>query len=243
MWHPPPTVPPAPPGYKGHPHFWQRALSRRRFIQTAAGATAMVVGNGLWFPLAAAAGNHDDPTPVRSLAATTSSVTATSSTSSSPASATRSRPSPTSTASLPPPRSGARAPARIRRPHDRALLLRRRHALHGRGLCRRGWRTAQRHLRLRLTRPVHWPGGPGRQRPVHDYEPGIMPNGLFWTIPVPRSAVEIQPRGGHGPVPHDEPGDPRLPRLPQLDRLGEPADPDGAGDGDVRHALAGERAG
>jgi hypothetical protein len=54
---------PRPPGYTGHPHFWHRALSRRRFVQTAAGATALVVGNGLWFPFAAAAGNHDDPTP------------------------------------------------------------------------------------------------------------------------------------------------------------------------------------
>ena len=26
---------------------------------------------------------------------------------------------------------------------------------------------------------------------VHDNEPGIMPNGLFWTIPVPSSAVEM----------------------------------------------------
>jgi hypothetical protein len=61
---PAPSVPPAPPGYKGHPHFWRRALSRRRFFQTAAGATAMVVGNGLWFPRAtlAAAANHDDDT-------------------------------------------------------------------------------------------------------------------------------------------------------------------------------------
>jgi len=39
-----------PPGYTGHPHFWQRALSRRQFVRTAAGATAMVVGSGLWMP-------------------------------------------------------------------------------------------------------------------------------------------------------------------------------------------------
>jgi hypothetical protein len=26
---------------------------------------------------------------------------------------------------------------------------------------------------------------------VHDYEPGIAPNGLFWTIPIPRQAAEI----------------------------------------------------
>jgi hypothetical protein len=27
---------------------------------------------------------------------------------------------------------------------------------------------------------------------VHDNEPGIMPNGVFWTIPVPSSAVEMR---------------------------------------------------
>lgn len=26
---------------------------------------------------------------------------------------------------------------------------------------------------------------------VHDYEPGIMPNGLFWTVPIPPEAVEL----------------------------------------------------
>jgi hypothetical protein len=29
------------------------------------------------------------------------------------------------------------------------------------------------------------------QNQVHDNEPGIMPNGVFWTIPVPSSAVEM----------------------------------------------------
>ena len=50
-------APPAflsPPGYTGHAHFRERALSRRRFVQTAAGA-AMVVGAGLWLPASAAA--------------------------------------------------------------------------------------------------------------------------------------------------------------------------------------------
>jgi hypothetical protein len=44
-----------PPGHTGHAHFWERAFSRRRFIRTAAGATALVAGTGLWFPLAAGA--------------------------------------------------------------------------------------------------------------------------------------------------------------------------------------------
>jgi len=68
MWHPAPSVPPAPPGYKGHPHFWRRAFSRRQFVRTAAGATAMVVGSGLWFPMQASAdaggNNKTDPKPI-----------------------------------------------------------------------------------------------------------------------------------------------------------------------------------
>jgi hypothetical protein len=56
---PPPFPALQPPGYTGHPHFWQRALSRRQFVRTAAGATAMVVGSGLWIPSPVAA-QHDD---------------------------------------------------------------------------------------------------------------------------------------------------------------------------------------
>jgi hypothetical protein len=52
--------PAAPPGHSGHAHFWERAFSRRRFVRTAAGATALVVGNGLWFPLVAGAESGDD---------------------------------------------------------------------------------------------------------------------------------------------------------------------------------------
>jgi hypothetical protein len=44
-----------PPGYTGHPHFWQRALSRRQFVRTAAGSIAMMVGSGLWIPMQVAA--------------------------------------------------------------------------------------------------------------------------------------------------------------------------------------------
>jgi len=31
---------------------------------------------------------------------------------------------------------------------------------------------------------------------VHDFEPGIAPSGLFWTVPVPPSAVSINPGRG-----------------------------------------------
>lgn len=37
--------------YVGHTHFWERAmLSRRQFLGTAAGATGIVLGSGLWIP-------------------------------------------------------------------------------------------------------------------------------------------------------------------------------------------------
>jgi hypothetical protein len=67
---PPPFPALNPPGYIGHPHFWQRALSRRQFVRTAAGATAMVVGGGLWVPTPVAAeqdenNNNDDHKPGR----------------------------------------------------------------------------------------------------------------------------------------------------------------------------------
>jgi hypothetical protein len=32
---------------------------------------------------------------------------------------------------------------------------------------------------------------------VHDFEPGIAPSGLFWTVPVPKSAVEASPGAGN----------------------------------------------
>ncbi len=60
---PPPIPALSPPGYIGHPHFWQRALSRRQFVRTAAGATAMVVGSGLWFPGVVAADDDKDRKP------------------------------------------------------------------------------------------------------------------------------------------------------------------------------------
>jgi hypothetical protein len=35
---------------RGHTHFWERALSRRQIIKTAAGGTAVAVGTGLLRP-------------------------------------------------------------------------------------------------------------------------------------------------------------------------------------------------
>jgi len=55
-----------PPGHRGHAHFWERAFSRRRFVRTATGATALVVGNGLWFPALAGSApvGGSDPRPI-----------------------------------------------------------------------------------------------------------------------------------------------------------------------------------
>ncbi len=54
------NAPVGPPGHRGHAHFWERAFSRRRFVRTAAGATALVVGNGLWLPALAGAAPKGD---------------------------------------------------------------------------------------------------------------------------------------------------------------------------------------
>jgi len=49
--------------YVGHDHFWARAMSRRQFLGTTAGAAAAVATSSLWFPtLVEAAGS--DPTPI-----------------------------------------------------------------------------------------------------------------------------------------------------------------------------------
>jgi hypothetical protein len=44
-------------GYQhaGHAHFWQRALARRQFLRSAAGATGLALGSGLWMPVLARA--------------------------------------------------------------------------------------------------------------------------------------------------------------------------------------------
>ena len=32
---------------------------------------------------------------------------------------------------------------------------------------------------------------------IHDYEPGISPTGVFWTVPVPNDAVQVHQGAGH----------------------------------------------
>jgi len=36
--------------YRGHAHFWERAMARRQFVRAAAGGTAALLGAGLWTP-------------------------------------------------------------------------------------------------------------------------------------------------------------------------------------------------
>jgi hypothetical protein len=38
-------------------------------------------------------------------------------------------------------------------------------------------------------------GDPNHQH--HDFEPGIAPSGLFWTIPIARSVIDVSPGIGH----------------------------------------------
>jgi hypothetical protein len=47
----------------GHAHFWQRALSRRRVVQTAAGASVLALGSGLRLPHLARAAQADMAMP------------------------------------------------------------------------------------------------------------------------------------------------------------------------------------
>lgn len=47
----------------GHPHFWQRAMSRRQFIGTSAAATAGAITAPLWIPTLADA-DASDPKPI-----------------------------------------------------------------------------------------------------------------------------------------------------------------------------------
>jgi hypothetical protein len=53
--------PGAPPGHVGHAHFWERFLSRRRFLQAAAGTTGVVLSSGLGWPGRALAGDKKSP--------------------------------------------------------------------------------------------------------------------------------------------------------------------------------------
>ena len=53
-------------GYSGHAHFWERALSRRRFMQGTSSAAAgmLLLGSSRWMPASAAVpGNTPKPIP------------------------------------------------------------------------------------------------------------------------------------------------------------------------------------
>jgi hypothetical protein len=47
----------------GHDHFWSRALSRRQFLGTTAGAVGALAASPLWMPTAAEA-SSEDPVPI-----------------------------------------------------------------------------------------------------------------------------------------------------------------------------------
>jgi hypothetical protein len=40
------------------------------------------------------------------------------------------------------------------------------------------------------------PEDPLSSEQIHDYEPGISPTGVFWTVPVPKQAVIVHPGSG-----------------------------------------------
>jgi hypothetical protein len=52
--------------HTGHAHIWQRAMSRRQFIRTAAGAAGVgaAVGSGVWRPRLAKADQSYEPVPI-----------------------------------------------------------------------------------------------------------------------------------------------------------------------------------
>lgn len=47
----------------GHAHFWERALSRRQVIASAASGTALALGASLWAPDVAEAASHTSTSP------------------------------------------------------------------------------------------------------------------------------------------------------------------------------------
>src|SRR5207249_12276230 len=49
--------------HQGHAHFWDRAMSRGRFIGTVAGATGAALSARLWLPALAQAAAPSDATP------------------------------------------------------------------------------------------------------------------------------------------------------------------------------------
>lgn len=55
---------PMPGGYVGHPHFWERALTRRRFLGTSAVVSGAVMTAPLWTSKLAEAGVMVEPRPI-----------------------------------------------------------------------------------------------------------------------------------------------------------------------------------
>jgi len=54
----------APPAYTGHSHFWERALSRRNFVQVAGGASGLLLASKLLSPASARAWESAAPKPI-----------------------------------------------------------------------------------------------------------------------------------------------------------------------------------
>ena len=54
----------APPAYIGHSHFWERALSRRNFVQVAGGASGLLLASKLLSPASARAWESAAPKPI-----------------------------------------------------------------------------------------------------------------------------------------------------------------------------------
>lgn len=50
---PPESQPTDTTSYVGHPHFWERALSRRQVLGAAAGVTGAIAASNLWMPVVA----------------------------------------------------------------------------------------------------------------------------------------------------------------------------------------------
>jgi hypothetical protein len=59
-----PALSPALAGYRGHAHFWERAMSRRQFIGTAAAASGVALTSTLWMPVLAQAEDSIAPKPI-----------------------------------------------------------------------------------------------------------------------------------------------------------------------------------
>lgn len=53
-----------PAGYVGHPHFWERAMTRRRFLGTSAALGGAVITAPLWTSVVAEAATKVEPRPI-----------------------------------------------------------------------------------------------------------------------------------------------------------------------------------